>query len=62
MLRVPAPLIDELLRLVGESIILTAQVQERARVYMEQAKAVRERNSALQALTTELERMVQAWL
>ena len=59
MLRVPAPLIDELLRLVGESIILTAQVQERARVYMEQAKAVRERNNALQTLTTELERMVQ---
>ena len=58
MLRVPAPLIDDLLRLVGESIILTGQVQERINTNIAQAQAVREQNIALQQLTTELEQLV----
>ena len=58
MLRVPAPLIDDLLRLVGESIILTGQVQERINTNIAQAQAVREQNIVLQQLTTELEQLV----
>jgi chemosensory pili system protein ChpA (sensor histidine kinase/response regulator) len=58
MLRVPAPLIDDLLRLVGESIILTGQVQERINININQAKAVKEQNRVLQQLTSELEQLV----
>ncbi|MEZ5591348.1 MAG: ATP-binding protein [Gammaproteobacteria bacterium] len=58
MVRVPATLIDELLRLVGESIILTGQVQERIRANMAQATLVREQNKTLQQLVNELEQLV----
>ena len=58
MVRVPATLIDELLRLVGESIILTGQVQERIRANMAQATLVREQNKTLLQLVSELEQLV----
>ncbi len=58
MVRVPAPLIDELLRLVGESIILTGQIQERVRKTMQHARAVQLQNRSFQQLTAELEQLV----
>ena len=58
MVRVPAPLIDELLRLVGESIILTGQIQERIRANMTQARLIRQQNQTLQQLVNELEQLV----
>jgi chemosensory pili system protein ChpA (sensor histidine kinase/response regulator) len=58
LLRVPATLVDDLLRLVGESIILTGQVQERVRKTMQHARAVQEQNLAFQQLTAELEQLV----
>ncbi|NJN45170.1 MAG: response regulator [Candidatus Competibacteraceae bacterium] len=58
MLRVPATLVDNLLRLVGESIILTGQIQERINKTMQHSKAVQEQNLAFQQLTAELEQLV----
>ena len=58
MVRVPAPLIDELLRLVGESIILTGQIQEHIRANMTQAQLIRQQNQTLQQLVNELEQLV----
>ncbi|MCP5458865.1 MAG: response regulator [Gammaproteobacteria bacterium] len=58
MLRVPATLVDDLLRLVGESIILTGQIQERVRKTMGHARSVQEQNLAFQQLTAELEQLV----
>jgi chemosensory pili system protein ChpA (sensor histidine kinase/response regulator) len=57
-LRVPAQWVDELLRLVGESIILTGQVQERVRQTLVQTKAVIGQNRQFQQLTSELEQLV----
>jgi len=57
-LRIPAHLVDDLLRLVGESIILTGQVQERVRKIIAQAKAMLGQNRSLQQLTAELEQLV----
>ncbi|TVR64600.1 MAG: response regulator [Candidatus Competibacteraceae bacterium] len=57
-LRVPAPLVDNLLRLVGESIILTGQVQERVRRTMTQTRAVMGQNRLFQQLTAELEQLI----
>jgi chemosensory pili system protein ChpA (sensor histidine kinase/response regulator) len=59
MLRVPASLVDELLRLVGESIILTGQIQERARKALRQAKAVQAQHQVFQRLTADLEQLVE---
>ncbi|MEZ5582098.1 MAG: Hpt domain-containing protein [Candidatus Competibacteraceae bacterium] len=58
MLRVPATMVDNLLRLVGESIILTGQIQERINKTMQHSKAVQEQNLAFQQLTAELEQLV----
>jgi len=58
MLRVPATLVDNLLRLVGESIILTGQIQERINKTMQHSKSVQEQNLAFQQLTAELEQLV----
>ena len=58
MLRVPAPLIDDMLRLVGESIILTGQIQERVKTQMLQQQAVREQNQQLLQIASELEQLV----
>ena len=59
MLRVPASLVDELLRLVGESIILTGQIQERARKALRQARGVQAQHQVFQRLTADLEQLVE---
>lgn len=58
MLRIPASLVDELLRLVGESVILTGQVQEQAKKTMLHTRAVQTQNQIFQQLTHELEQLV----
>ena len=57
-LRVPAHLVDDVLRLVGESIILTGQIQERIRNTIAQTRAVMGQNRLFQQLTVELEQLV----
>ncbi|MDG4549235.1 MAG: response regulator [Candidatus Contendobacter sp.] len=57
-LRIPAHLVDDVLRLVGESIILTGQVQERIRKTVAQTRAVMAQNRLFQQLTAELEQLV----
>ncbi len=57
ILRVSAHLVNNLLRLVGESIILTGQVQERIRKTITQTRAVAAQNRLLQNLTAELEQL-----
>ncbi|MGB4945962.1 MAG: response regulator [Candidatus Competibacter denitrificans] len=59
MLRVPATLVDELLRLVGESIILTGQVQERTHKALRQMRAVQSQHQVFQQLTADLEQLVE---
>ena len=58
MLRVPAVLMDELLRIAGESIILGGQLQERLRKAVEQTHLVHEQNLLYQQLVFELEQIV----
>ena len=58
MLRVPATLMDELLRIAGESIILGGQLQERLRKANEQTHLVHEQNVLYQQLVFELEQIV----
>jgi chemosensory pili system protein ChpA (sensor histidine kinase/response regulator) len=58
MLRVPASLIDELLRLVGETMTSTAQIQNRIEQAMAQARTINHQNALLQQLVGELETMV----
>ena len=58
MLRVPASLMDELLRIAGESIILGGQLQERLRKATEQTLLVHEQNILYQHLVFELEQIV----
>jgi chemosensory pili system protein ChpA (sensor histidine kinase/response regulator) len=58
MVRVPASLVDELLRLVGETIISTGQVRERLQRLLRQNRAIREQNSVFLQLATELEELV----
>lgn len=58
MLRVPATLMDELLRIAGESIILGGQLQERLRKAHEQTQLVHEQNTLYQNLVLELEQIV----
>ncbi|MDZ7737428.1 MAG: ATP-binding protein [Gammaproteobacteria bacterium] len=57
-LRVPATLIDELLRLVGETLILTAQLQEKVRLSSEQNQSLLEQHDLFQELVGELEQQV----
>lgn len=58
MLRVPASLMDDLLRIAGESIILGGQLQERLRKATEQTQLVHEQNVLYQQLVFELEQIV----
>lgn len=58
MLRIPAPLIDELLRLVGESITTSAQTQERLRLSALQGRAVKDQNQLLHQLVNELDALI----
>jgi len=57
-LRVPARLVDELLRLAGESIILTGQLQDRLGHALRQTEAARDQNRLVQQLVNELEELV----
>ncbi len=58
MVRVPAKLVDELLRLVGEIIILTGQVHERVQRSVDQSRSLQEQNALLQQLGAELEQII----
>jgi len=58
MARVPAPLIDDLLRLTGETIIATGQIHERLRKVIDEAKAIRSQSAAFIQLAQELEHLV----
>ena len=55
MLPVQANIIDDLLRLAGESIVMTGQLQERLRLSLRQSKMGAEQNIMLQQLLNELE-------
>ncbi|MEX0950702.1 MAG: hybrid sensor histidine kinase/response regulator, partial [Gammaproteobacteria bacterium] len=57
-LRVPTSLIDNLLRLVGETLILTAQLQEKVNQSKEQNSALLNQHDIFQQLTSELEQQV----
>lgn len=59
LLRVPAPVIDNLIRLVGESITVSAQLQDRLRQSMRVAKETSQQNELLQRLVYELERSIE---
>lgn len=58
MLRVPTTLVDEQLRLVGESMTSTAQIQSRLQSAMQQVMAVGLQNRLLRQLVNELEDLV----
>lgn len=57
-LRVPAPIVDELLRLAGETLISTSQIQEHLRQSVSQAEIIRKQNRLLHQLVAELEELV----
>jgi chemosensory pili system protein ChpA (sensor histidine kinase/response regulator) len=58
MIRVPAALVDELLRLVGETIILTGQVRERVERAESQTLAMQGQFSLLRELGSDLEQFI----
>lgn len=58
MLRVPASVVDEVLRLSGEMIISNGQLQERLRQARKQSKIVNNQHILFQQLTAELENLV----
>jgi chemotaxis protein histidine kinase CheA len=57
-LRVPATVVDELLRLSGETLISNSQIQERLRITSQQAEGIRQQMQSFQQLVTELEHLV----
>ncbi|MDD4927973.1 MAG: response regulator [Gallionella sp.] len=57
-LRVPAPVVDELLRLAGETLIANSQIQERLRQSISQAEVIGKQNQLLLQLVAELEELV----
>lgn len=58
MMWVSATVVDELLRLVGETIISTSQIRERLRKVAQQNGAMRSQNTAFLHLASELEHLV----
>ena len=58
MLRVPAPVVDELLRLAGETLISNSQIQERLRLTSQQAGEIKSQLQSFQHLVAELEHLV----
>jgi chemotaxis protein histidine kinase CheA len=58
MVRVPAALVDDLLRLAGETLILTGQVHERVRMTVRQTHRTQEQFARLRQLGAELERFI----
>lgn len=59
MVRVPAALIDELLRLMGETITSTGQLRERSRRLVERNKSLQQQNRVFLNLAMELEDLVE---
>jgi chemosensory pili system protein ChpA (sensor histidine kinase/response regulator) len=57
-LRVPASVVDELLRLSGEGLISNSQLQEHLRQSISQAEVIRKQDKLLQQLVSELEELV----
>ncbi len=58
MLRVPANLVDELLRLAGETMIMNGQLQDRLQRTVQKTHSMHEQNVAIQRLAAELEELV----
>ena len=58
MLRVPAKLADDLLRLAGENLISTSQIQEYIKIIQNRYKNLKEHDLALQKLSFDLEHIV----
>ena len=59
MLRVPANLIDKVLRLLGETMIVTSQLQERVRLSTQQSDRLIEHQGMVQNLASDLEVQVE---
>ena len=57
-LRVSAPVVDELLRLAGETLISNSQIQDRLRQTVKQAVAMQQQQKLLGQLVAELENLV----
>ncbi len=57
-MRVPQPVVDELLRLAGETLISNSQIQEHLRQSIVQSEIVRKQHQLLQQLVAELEEQV----
>ena len=57
-LRVPAPLVDELLSLTGETLISTSQLQDHLKSAIIQNRALQQQQQLLQRLLGELENLV----
>ncbi|HEU0187137.1 MAG TPA: response regulator [Gallionellaceae bacterium] len=58
VLRVPAPVVDEMLRLAGETLISNSQIQERLRLTSRQADDIKKQVQLFQQLVAELEQLV----
>lgn len=58
VLRVPAPVVDEMLRLAGETLISNSQIQERLRLTSQQAGEIKRQLHSFQQLVAELEHLV----
>jgi chemosensory pili system protein ChpA (sensor histidine kinase/response regulator) len=58
MVRVPAPLVDDLLRLVGETIILTGRIHERLDVTARETLSLRKQYMLVQQLGQEMEELI----
>ncbi len=57
-LRVPASVVDELLRLAGETLISTSQIHEHVRLTAGQSTVIRQQSALIQQLVAELEELV----
>jgi chemotaxis protein histidine kinase CheA len=57
-LRVSAPVVDELLRLAGETLISNSQIQDRLRQTVKQAEAMQHQQQLVGQLVAELENLV----
>ena len=57
-LRIPAPLVDELLRLSGETLTSNSQIQEHLRQSVSQTELIHKQHRLLQQLVIELEELV----
>jgi chemosensory pili system protein ChpA (sensor histidine kinase/response regulator) len=58
VLRVPATVVDEMLRLSGETLISNSQIQERLRITTQQADGIQQQLQTFQQLVGELEHLV----